>query len=171
MESVLRYLDWTSVGLALLGGLFSLLLLEIFRLSSSRSRNPPGPKPLPFVGNLPQLIKDPMALVRSMQKYGEMSSLYVGRKPVIVLNNVEIVKEAFVQNRAVFSGRPIIPIIHWITNGYGILAVTYGHAWKQQRRFALHTLRNFGLGKKTIEERVAEEAQYLLREMLKQEGS
>ncbi|XP_036447051.1 cytochrome P450 2J2-like isoform X2 [Colossoma macropomum] len=48
--------------------------------------------------------------------------------------------------------------------------VTYGNAWKQQRRFALHTLRNFGLGKKTIEERVAEEAQYLISEMLKQEG-
>ncbi|KAL6483909.1 hypothetical protein MHYP_G00087820 [Metynnis hypsauchen] len=170
MESVLRYLDWTSLGLALLGGLFSLLLLEIFRLSSSMSHNPPGPKPLPFVGNLTQLMKDPMALIRSMQNYGVMSSIYVGRKPMIVLNNMHIVKEALVQNGAVFSGRPFIPIIHWITNGYGILAVTYGHAWKQQRRFALHTLRNFGLGKKSIEERVAEEAQYLLREMLKQEG-
>ncbi|XP_072552138.1 cytochrome P450 2J4-like isoform X2 [Salminus brasiliensis] len=48
--------------------------------------------------------------------------------------------------------------------------VTYGNSWKQQRRFALHTLRNFGLGKKTMEERVAEEAQYLVKEMLKQEG-
>ncbi|KAL6483900.1 hypothetical protein MHYP_G00087730, partial [Metynnis hypsauchen] len=65
MESVLKYLDWTSVGLALLGGLLSLLLLEIFRWNSSRSRSPPGPKPLPFVGNLHQFSKDRMGFIRS----------------------------------------------------------------------------------------------------------
>ena len=66
MESVLRYLDWKSVDLALLAGLLVLVLMEIFRLNSSRSRNPPGPKPLPFVGNLPQLVKEPMAFIRSV---------------------------------------------------------------------------------------------------------
>ncbi|XP_036447059.1 cytochrome P450 2B4-like [Colossoma macropomum] len=170
MESVLRYLDWTSVGLALLGGLFSLLLLEIFKLNSSRSRYPPGPKPLPFVGNMPEIMKDPMGSIRSMKKYGEMFSMYMGRQPVIVLNSLQLFKETFVQNGAVYAGRPAEPILDWITNGHGILMAAYGHSWKQQRRFALHTLRNFGLGKKTVEERVAEEAQYLIKEMLKQEG-
>ncbi|KAL7863973.1 hypothetical protein AOLI_G00153930 [Acnodon oligacanthus] len=65
MESVLKYLDWTSVGLAFLGGLVSLFLLEIYRLNSYRSQIPPGPKPLPFVGNLPQLSKDKLAFIRS----------------------------------------------------------------------------------------------------------
>ncbi|KAI4890814.1 hypothetical protein NFI96_013990 [Prochilodus magdalenae] len=170
MESALRYLDWTSVGLALLGGLLSLLLLERFRLHACRRCSPPGPKPLPFVGNLPQLTKNPMAFIRSMKKYGEMCSMYLGRKPTIVLNNMQIVKEAFAQNGAVFSGRPFIPLMDWITDGYGLVFVTYGNSWKQQRRFALHTLRNFGLGKKSVEERVAEEARYLIGELLKQEG-
>ncbi|KAI4897136.1 hypothetical protein NFI96_022770 [Prochilodus magdalenae] len=170
MESVLRYLDWTSVGLALLGALLTLLLLEIFRLNSSRSRYPPGPIPLPFVGNVPLLMKDPMALVRSMETYGEMSSIYLGREPMVVLNSLQIVKEAFVQNGAVFSGRPYVPLLHCISNGYGIMMATYGHSWRQQRRFALHTLRDFGLGKKSVEERMAEEAHYLVKEMLKHEG-
>uniref|UniRef100_W5KHS0 Cytochrome P450 2B4-like n=1 Tax=Astyanax mexicanus TaxID=7994 RepID=W5KHS0_ASTMX len=170
MESVLRYLDWTSVGLALLGGLVSLVLLEIFRLNSSRSQSPPGPKPMLFVGNLPQFMKDKMGYIRSMPKYGEMCSMYLGRKPTIVLNSVQIAKEAFVQNGAVFSGRPSLPLIRWINKGYGIVMATYGNSWRQQRRFALHTLRDFGLGKKSVEERVAEEARYLIKEMLKQEG-
>ncbi|KAG9269332.1 cytochrome P450 2B4 [Astyanax mexicanus] len=170
MESILRYLDWTSVGLALLGGLVSLVLLEIFRLNSLRSRNPPGPKPLLFVGNMPQFMKDRMALIRSMPKYGEMCTVYLGRKPMIVLNSVQIAKEAFIQNGTIFSGRPIMPVTRWINKGYGIVMATYGNSWRQQRRFALHTLRDFGLGKKSVEERVAEEARYLIKEMLKQEG-
>ncbi|XP_036447041.1 cytochrome P450 2H1-like [Colossoma macropomum] len=170
MESVLKYLDWTSVGLALLGGLLSLLLMEIFRLNSIRSRNPPGPKPLPFVGNLPEFFKDRMAFIKLMPKYGEMCSIYLGKKQAIVLNNMQILKEAFVQNGAIFSGRPSVPLVRWINRGNGIVMASYGHSWRQQRRFALHTLRDFGLGKKTVEERVAEEAHYLVKEMLKQEG-
>ncbi|XP_072552347.1 cytochrome P450 2B4-like [Salminus brasiliensis] len=170
MESMLRYLDWTSMGLALLGGLLTLLLLEIFRLNSSRSWSPPGPKPLPFVGNLPQLLENQMAYIKSMPKYGEMCSMYLGRKPTIVLNTMQIAKEALVQNGAVFSGRPSIPLSRWLNNEHGIIVAPYGHSWRQQRRFALHTLRDFGLGKKTVEERVAEEAQHLIKEMLKHEG-
>uniref|UniRef100_W5KHY8 Cytochrome P450 2B4-like n=1 Tax=Astyanax mexicanus TaxID=7994 RepID=W5KHY8_ASTMX len=170
MESLLRYLDWTSVGLALLGGLLCLVLLEIFRLNSSRSRNPPGPKPLPFVGNMPQMINDPKGLIRSMPKYGEISSVYLGRDIVLVLNNLPTIKEAFIQNGNVYAGRSSFAILEWVTNGYGILMAEYGNSWRQQRRFALHTLRNFGLGKKTLEERVAEEARFLIKELLKHEG-
>ncbi|KAF5889947.1 cytochrome P450 2B4-like, partial [Clarias magur] len=171
MESVLRYLDLGSAGLALLLGLVFLVLLEIFRLGSLRSRTPPGPTPLPFLGNLHQFAKDPMNLIRSMVQYGDLCSLYLGREPMIVLNNLKVANEALVENGTVFSGRPYIPSLDWMAEGYGIVAVTYNHAWKQQRRFALHTLRNFGLGKKTVEERVMEEAHCLTSEMLKHEGN
>ncbi|KAL1250404.1 hypothetical protein QQF64_021409 [Cirrhinus molitorella] len=104
-----------------------------------------------------------MEFIRSLPQYGEMATVYLGRKPAILLNTVELAKEALVQNASSFSGRPALPLLMWLTDGYG-------HSWRQQRWFALHTLRNFGLGKKSVEERVTEESSYLVPEMLKVEG-
>ncbi|XP_026055469.1 cytochrome P450 2B4-like isoform X2 [Carassius auratus] len=167
MWTTLMKLDLTSVCLALFLGLIFMVLFEIFRINSRRGQIPPGPRPLPFVGTIPS-FKKPLEAFRSLSQYGEISAVYIGRKPVIILNTIQVTKEAFVQEA--FSGRPFMPLVDWLSKGLGIAMVTFGHSWRQQRRFALHTLRNFGLGKKSVEDRVLEESRYLIAEMLKAEG-
>nr|XP_055045108.1 cytochrome P450 2B4-like [Misgurnus anguillicaudatus] len=171
MGTAAMIFDLNSVSLALVLGLIFLVLFEMMRIHFTKARNPPGPTPFPFVGTVPYFIKDPMGSVRSISQFGELSTIYLGRKPAIILNTLEINKEALVQEGSSFSGRPVIPVIEWITKGLGIVMVTYGHTWRQQRRFALHTFRNFGLGKKSVEERVLDEGHYLVTEMLKDEGT
>ncbi|XP_057219386.1 cytochrome P450 2B4-like [Triplophysa rosa] len=171
MWTALKSLDASSVGLALILGLVFLALYEMFRMNSFRAQTPPGPRPLPFVGNLPNALKDPIKYIKLMPQYGEMATVYIGRKPSIILNTLQITKEALVQNASSFSGRTNVPILDWVTGGYGIVMAQFGHSWRQQRRFALHTLRNFGLGKKSVEERVIEEGRYLIAEMCKTKGT
>ncbi|XP_069072117.1 cytochrome P450 2J2-like [Pleurodeles waltl] len=95
---------------------------------------------------------------------------HLGRTPVVILNGYQVVKEAFVQSAVEFAGRPVMPILEWFLHGRGILTAPYGPSWKQQRRFTLMTLRNFGLGKKSLEARISEESTFLIRAFQETKG-
>jgi hypothetical protein len=54
-----------------------------------------------------------------------------------------------------FAARPIFPlptIGQYSTNG-GVLFAT-GESWRVQRRFSLHTLRDFGMGRNVMEHKI-----------------
>ena len=50
------------------------------------------------------------------------------------------------------------------------LIMSNGHIWKEQRRFSLTALRNFGLGSKSLEERIQEEVAYLIQAIGEEKG-
>ncbi|XP_045424396.1 cytochrome P450 2C42-like isoform X2 [Lemur catta] len=104
------------------------------------------------------------------QVYGPVFTVYFGMKPVVVLHGYEAVKEALIDHGDEFSGRGIFPLTERTSKGLGII-FSNGNRWKETRRFALMTLRNFGMGKRTIEERVQEEARCLVEELRKTKAS
>ncbi|XP_059102812.1 cytochrome P450 2C25-like isoform X4 [Peromyscus eremicus] len=149
-----------------------LLLLSLWRQSSVRGKLPPGPTPLPVIGNFLQIdVKDiSQSLTNFSKVYGPVFTLYLGRQPTVVLHGYEAVKEALIDHGEEFSGRGSFPMAEKITKGLGI-AFSNGSRWKEIRRFSLMTLRNLGMGKRTIEDRVQEEAQCLVEELRKTNGS
>ncbi|KAM5140193.1 cytochrome P450 2C18-like isoform 6-T6 [Callospermophilus lateralis] len=157
---------------ALVLGVSCLLLLSLWRHRSGRGKLPPGPTPLPIIGNILQIdIKDISKSLRNLSKvYGPVFTLYLGMKPIVVLHGYEAVKEALVDHGEEFAGRDSIPILKRSKKNFGIV-FSNGKTWKEIRRFSLMTLRNFGMGKRSIEDRVQEEARCLVEELRKTNGS
>ncbi|XP_043937187.1 cytochrome P450 2J6-like [Protopterus annectens] len=125
---------------------------------------PPGPWALPIIGNFLQLnYKNPLPdLEKLAKKYGNVYSIFLGNRLIVVLSGFQAVKEALVNHAAEFSDRPEDPLFVRISEKKGVIAATYGQQWKEQRRFVLMLLRNFGLGKKSMEMKIQEEAKCLL---------
>ncbi|KAM4840171.1 cytochrome P450 2C5-like isoform 2-T2 [Urocitellus parryii] len=153
-------------------GLSCLLLLSLLRHRSRRGKLPPGPTPLPIIGNILQIdVKDISKSLTNLSKvYGPVFTLYLGMKPIVVLHGYEAVKEALVDHGEEFAGRDCIPILKRSKKNFGIV-FSNGKTWKEIRRFSLMTLRNLGMGKRSIEDRVQEEARCLVEELRKTNGS
>ncbi|XP_052028284.1 cytochrome P450 2C50-like isoform X4 [Apodemus sylvaticus] len=149
-----------------------LFLLSLWSQSSGRGKLPPGPTPLPIIGNLLQIdVKDIHKSLTNLSKvYGPVYTLYLGRKPTVVLHGYEAVKEALVDHGEIFAGRGSFPVLERATKGMGIV-FSSGNIWKDTKRFSLMTLRNLGMGKRSIEDRVQEEARCLVEELRKTNGS
>uniref|UniRef100_A0A8C8ZCP8 Cytochrome P450 n=1 Tax=Prolemur simus TaxID=1328070 RepID=A0A8C8ZCP8_PROSS len=149
-----------------------LLLLFLWRQSSGREKLPPGPTPLPIIGNILQMdVKNMKKSFSNFSKvYGPVFTVYFGMKPMVVLHGYEAVKEALIDHGEVFSGRGYFPVSERTSKGLGII-FSNGNRWKEIRRFALMTLRNFGMGKRSIEERIQEEARCLVEELRKTKAS
>ncbi|XP_058528000.1 cytochrome P450 2C14-like isoform X2 [Ochotona princeps] len=149
-----------------------LLLFSFWKQSHGRGNLPPGPTPLPILGNILQIdFKDiSKSLTKLSEVYGPVFTVYLGMKPTVVLHGYEAVKEALIDLGEEFSGRTILPVIHKVNKGLGVI-FSNGKTWKHTRRFSLVTLRNFGMGKRSIEERVQEEARCLVEELRKTNGA
>uniref|UniRef100_A0A671YTZ6 Cytochrome P450 2F2-like n=1 Tax=Sparus aurata TaxID=8175 RepID=A0A671YTZ6_SPAAU len=151
-------------------GLFLILFIKC-----QRPKNfPPGPAPLPILGNLLNLSLDnPMKdfdRVGLWKSYGNVYSLFLGPKPAVVINGVQAMKEAMVTKAADFAGRPQDIFVSDLTQR-GMVLADYGASWREHRRFALMTLRNFGLGKQSMEQRILGEIQYTMETLEKSIGA
>jgi len=84
-----------------------------------------------------------------------------------VINGLEAMKEALITKAADFSGRPQdLMVNHAVqvkANAPGVILSDYNPGWREHRRFGLMTLRNFGLGKQSMEQRILGEIHRIIK--------
>ncbi|NWX85161.1 CP2K1 protein, partial [Nothoprocta pentlandii] len=159
------------VGLVLILTLLFIMKIGGFWNGYPRKNFPPGPRALPVIGNLHLFdLKRPYRTYLQLSKaYGPVFSVQMGQRKIVVISGYETVKEALVNQADAFSERPKIPIFEDLTRGNGVV-FAHGDNWKVMRRFTLTTLRDFGMGKRAIEDRIVEEYGYLADIIESQEG-
>ncbi|XP_017358450.2 cytochrome P450 2S1-like [Cebus imitator] len=116
----------------------ALLLLLTLALSGTRARGhlPPGPTPLPLLGNLLQLRPGALysGLMRLSKKYGPVFTVCLGPwRPVVVLVGQEAVREALGGQAEEFSGRGTIAMLERTFDGHVITSRDPGKALRAQK--------------------------------------
>ncbi|XP_006116271.1 cytochrome P450 2H2-like [Pelodiscus sinensis] len=148
-----------------------LLFLSAWRKTPRKGKLPPGPVAFPIIGNMLQLTKTnlPQHVLELSRTYGPIFTIYLGSERVVVLHGYEILKETLIGLADEFSARGRMPLFEKMATESGIV-FSNGERWKQLRRFILTSLRNFGMGKKSIEERILEETRFLMERLRNTHG-
>lgn len=109
---------------------------------------PPGPRPLPLVGNLLDIIGSMpymhLAFCKLRRKYGDIFTVYLQGQRAVVINSAEIAREALVKKKDDFAGRPYVFTGDYITrHSKDIVFGDYSERLKLLRKIATKALRLF----------------------------
>ncbi|KAI6170700.1 (pine wood nematode) hypothetical protein [Aphelenchoides bicaudatus] len=144
----------------------------VHQLWYKRLKYPAGPMPWPIFGHGLEIYRCERwedRLLEWKKQYGSIYTYWLGPIPVITVNDYKTAVEMFVKDGESYSDRYIMmQIIYKMRGGvFGILD-TNGDEWRVQRRFALKVLRDFGLGKNVMQDRILEEVQTICENVNKE---
>uniref|UniRef100_A0A8C5WI64 Cytochrome P450 n=1 Tax=Leptobrachium leishanense TaxID=445787 RepID=A0A8C5WI64_9ANUR len=147
------------------------LFLGVKNFIQKNGNLPPGPRPLPILGNVLDLKGDYVkTLMNFRHTYGDVYTIYMGSRPVIVATGYKAVKEVYVDRADDFLARGDMPSFDACYGNYGLIFTSDMHRWRELRRFSLSAMRDFGMGKKSLEEKIQEEAACLVTELKRMKG-
>lgn len=126
---------------------FSFLLIPVFIILHDivvYLRLPPGPTPLPFLGNNLSIPKSKpwIQFQQWSRQYGPIFTLWIGRKPTLIISDPQIAVDLMEKRSNKYSSRPRMVVMGEIYNGNSsILTQPYGKAWSVRRKM-LHQALN-----------------------------
>ncbi|KAI0062665.1 cytochrome P450 [Artomyces pyxidatus] len=121
----------------------------VFKVFESRRRRrglayPPGPRPLPVVGNLFDIPPQ-----YSWKAYAEWAKIYGNHtisltalgKVIVVLNSYKAAKDLLEKRSGIYSARPSMPFHELMEWGWIVPLSRYDDAWRAKRKILDHGMR------------------------------
>jgi cytochrome P450 len=122
-----------------------LCIIHIYKIKSARraSSTPPGPKPLPLIGNLHQL--DPSSPHQSLwqlsKQYGPIMFLHLGYVPTLVVSSAKMAEQVLKTHDLKFASRPSFLGLRKLSyNGLDLALAPYSPYWREMRKLCVHHL-------------------------------
>ncbi|KAF3330384.1 cinnamic acid 4-hydroxylase [Carex littledalei] len=120
-------------------GLFAAIVLAIVvsKLTGKRFKLPPGPYPMPIVGNWLQVGDDlnHKNLMNMAKKFGEIFLLRMGVRNLVVVSSPDLAREVLHSQGVEFGSRTRNVVLDIFTGkGQDMVFTVYGDHWRKMRR-------------------------------------
>jgi len=122
------------------------VIVDYARMLLLRAKMPPGPFPLPIIGNVHQFPKE-----KPWYRFEEWSkkfdnpiiTVWVGRRPVVVLNDAWTASDLMDKRANIYSSRPSFPVPGVVMGGekWAQTMLPYGDQWRTHRKLTVCGIR------------------------------
>lgn len=140
--------EWTWIITALIALVTYLIVNQIVKVRGL----PPGPIPLPLIGNMLSLrSKKPMDDLISEWRatYGDVFTLWMGMDPMIVVCGWDKLKEGLVTRKNAFSGRKLRKSGEMFLDGHNdVMIGDFGPCWETLRKLLFTAVRKYAVSDK-----------------------
>ena len=152
---------------------FFLTFLICYKLLKKSKKLPPGIYSFPIAGAMPWMMikkKSLIEIVKDDRKlYGDISRFPIFQHEIVLLNSTSLIKEMLSLEEC---GGRMGSMSEWKSDGVprGLLDPDNTSFWKEQKRFVLKCLRDYGFGKKS-EQNIQDEAKALINHIIENNDS
>lgn len=138
--------------IGVLVGITTLLIYHVCKLYSNRGKYPPGPFPLPFVGNI-LLFRGKNRHIHHIledlsKEYGPIYTFYFGHTPHVIVTDKDL--SLTVMQKHQFAGRPYVPLFDEMfkPGSVDITSSDFNPEWEVLRKVAHLAMRKYAVSER-----------------------
>ncbi|KAJ7464505.1 cytochrome P450 [Mycena latifolia] len=124
-------------------GAFSIVLLRFLKSARSSANLPPGPRPLPILGNIRDFALKELWIPATQWaiEFGDVCYLGVLGQGIVILSSAEAVNTLLEKRGAIYSDRPYLVMCSELIGGSNLVPFEgYNDVFKRQRKLMQQTL-------------------------------